>query len=830
VLVQNCDIDCNDDDFCLKAGRDWDGQRVNRPTEYVVIRKCIARKGGGLLTIGSETAGSIRHVLATDLTAKGTGNGFHIKSATTRGGTVEDIHIRNFTMDSVGNAILFTMNWNPAYSYSALPAGYNADSVPAHWKTLLHKVEPPEKGIPHFKDIYISGIKAINAKKAISAVGLDQSLITGVHIKDLTISAITAGEISYAKDWDFSGAGITARDNTKVQIQHSENVAAPGASAQRQMEWLGRGVVAIQENKNKVFISWRLLGNDPQDIAFNIYRKTGDKTVQLNKEPLTKGTNWVDETTTDQQANTYFVRSILHGKEGEMSRSFTLPPNSPPYLSIPLQTPPGYTPNDVSVGDLDGDGEYEIILHQAGRGKDNSQGGYTDPPIIQAYKMDGTLLWQINLGKNIREGAHYTQFMVYDLDGDGKAEVAMKTADGAIDGKGKVIGDSSKDYRNKDGRILDGPEYFTIFDGLTGAALATTPYIPARGDVSAWGGKGGNGHNDSYGNRVDRFLACIAYLDGVHPSVVMCRGYYGRTVLAAWDWRGGKLTSRWVFDTQNGDNPFSGMGNHNLCVADVDGDGKDEIIYGSMCVDDNGKGLYTTGLRHGDAVHVSVLDPSLPGQQVWGIHEIEDETKGPGTAFFDAATGKILWTGDMDKDVGRGLAADIDPRYPGCECWGGSEGLKTCKGERIGNSPRSVNFRIWWDGDLLAELLDGTHIDKWDYNGGKLDRIFDAAPYNCASNNGTKATPALAADLFGDWREEVIFRTLDAKELRIFSTTIPTDHRIYTLMHDPQYRLGIAWQNVAYNQPAYTSFFLGDGMKDPPRPNITVIHSQNQTK
>ncbi|HMH21882.1 MAG TPA: glycosyl hydrolase family 28 protein [Puia sp.] len=224
VLVQHCDIDCNDDDFCLKAGRDWDGQRVDRPTEYVVIRNCIARKGGGLLTIGSETAGSIRHVLATDLTAKGTGNGFHIKSATTRGGTVEDIHIRNFSMDSVGNAILFTMNWNPAYSYSSLPAGYNADSVPEHWKTLLHKVEPPEKGTPHFKDIYITGIKAVNAKKAISATGLDRSLITGVHIKNITISATTAGEISYAKDWDFSGLRVTTKDNTRLQVKNSENV------------------------------------------------------------------------------------------------------------------------------------------------------------------------------------------------------------------------------------------------------------------------------------------------------------------------------------------------------------------------------------------------------------------------------------------------------------------------------------------------------------------------------------------------------------------------------------------------------------------------------
>jgi rhamnogalacturonan endolyase len=600
-------------------------------------------------------------------------------------------------------------------------------------------------------------------------------------------------------------------------------LAGVAGRAQRQMESLGRGIVAIHEGGKKIFVSWRLLATDPIDIAFNCYRVSGGAAVRLNKEPLVKGTNLMDEEADSTRSNSYYVTTISKGRESAPSPRFAVAAGAPPYLSIPLQTPAGYTPNDASVGDLDGDGEYEIILHQAGRGKDNSQAGITDPPIIQAYKLDGTLLWQINLGKNIREGAHYTQFMVYDLDGDGRAEIAMKTADGTIDGKGKVIGDSSKDYRNKDGRILDGPEFFTIFDGRTGAALATTDYIPARGNIGAWGGRGGNGHNDNYGNRVDRFLACIAYLDGVHPSVVMCRGYYGRTVLSAWDWRNGHLSSRWVFDTHDGNDPYSGMGNHNLSVADVDGDGKDEIIYGSMCVDDNGKGLYTTGLRHGDAVHVSVLDPSLPGQQVFGIHEIEDETKGPGSAFFDAATGKILWTGDQDKDVGRGMAADIDPRYPGYECWGGSEGLKTCKGVPIGVSPRSVNFRIWWDGDYLSELLDGTHIDKWDYTNSKLDRIFDAKEYNCLSNNGTKATPALAADILGDWREEVIFRTADSKELRIFSTTIPTEHRLYTLMQDPQYRLGIAWQNVGYNQPAYTGFYLGDGMKTPPPPAIVLV-------
>ena len=224
VLVQHCDIDCNDDDFCLKAGRDWDGLRVNRPTEYVVIRNCMARKGGGLLTLGSETSGGIRHVLATDLTAKGTGNGFHIKSAITRGGTVEDIHIRNITMDSVGNAILFTMNWNPSYSYSKLPAGYNPDSIPAHWKTMLHKVEPAEKGIPHFRDIYISNVQVASAKKAISANGLDGSLITGLHMDHSSIHAATAGVIEYAKDWQLKDVTITAKDGSKVEMKNIDNV------------------------------------------------------------------------------------------------------------------------------------------------------------------------------------------------------------------------------------------------------------------------------------------------------------------------------------------------------------------------------------------------------------------------------------------------------------------------------------------------------------------------------------------------------------------------------------------------------------------------------
>jgi rhamnogalacturonan endolyase len=649
-------------------------------------------------------------------------------------------------------------------------------------------------------------------------------------------------------------------------------------AAQRQMEHLGRGLVAMRTADDDVFVQWRLLGTDPTDIAFNLYRVTnGAEPVRVNEEPIAGPTHFVDRHADASQQNAWFVRPIMEGREQTASARYTVAPGRTalPYLSIPVSTPDGYHPNDASVGDLDGDGEYEIVVHMVGRGRDNSQDGFTTEPIFDAYRLDGTRLWRINLGKNIREGAHYTQFMVYDLDSDGRAEFACKTADGTVDGRGKAIGDASRDYRNDQGRILDGPEFLTVFDGQTGAALATARYIAPRGDVSAWG--------DNRGNRSDRFLACIAYLDGRRPSLVMCRGYYTRCVLAAWNWRDGKLSHQWTFDSDDGtpgNEAYRGQGNHGISVGDVDADGRDEIIYGSCVIDDDGSGLYSTGLGHGDAMHFTDIDPERPGLEVFKANG--DGRSPAGIQLRDARTGEQIFgiPSTRSGGVGRALALDIDPRHPGLEMWGFEQdgrrrrarfsgrggrggrrqiedqrsnepletdqpaqsrgpqepnppqirGIFNVRGERISEAmPRTCNMGIWWDGDVLREFLDGVRVTKWDYENARQIDVLDGADFDCAANNGSKSNPCLCADILGDWREEIVARTRDNKEFRIFVTTIPTDRRMVTLMHDPNYRLAVAWQNVSYNQPAHPGFYLGHDMSEPLRPNIVLKKPANRT-
>jgi rhamnogalacturonan endolyase len=601
-------------------------------------------------------------------------------------------------------------------------------------------------------------------------------------------------------------------------------------SAQRQMEYLKRGIVAIP-SESGVFVSWRLLGTEPQNIQFDIYRIENNKSKKLNEKPLLNETSFLDKTADKTKDYTYFVKSNTKNQEIDQD-SAKYVANQKPYFSIPLKTPVGYTPNDASVADLDGDGEYEIILHQTGQSKDNSQKGFTDEPIIQAYKLNGKFLWEINLGRNIREGAHYTQFLVYDLDQDGKAEVVMKTADGSKDSKGKFIGDSTKDYRNENGFILSGPEYLTVFNGETGEEINTVNYIVPRFQgslnptpeqlIETWG--------DAKGNRLDRFLGAVAYLDGKTPSVIMSRGYYTRTAIAAWDYKDKKLSLRWLFDTESSEEnkKYRGQGNHNLSIADVDNDGKDEIVFGAMTVDDNGKVLNSTGFGHGDALHVGDLDPSNPGLEIFDIQERFDDA---GAHFRDGKTGKVLWKlpslvyskQGKFQGPGRGLSLNIDPRYQGSESWAAGAGLKgvyDIKGRRISDKNPAANMGIYWDGDFLSEILDGTSVSKWDWKNEKSNLIFDAKSFQCESNNGTKKNPSLVADLFGDWREELICRTSDNQELRIFSSTIPTKHRLYTLMHNSQYRLSIVWQNVGYNQPPHTDYYLDESVSKVPAPNI----------
>lgn len=607
-------------------------------------------------------------------------------------------------------------------------------------------------------------------------------------------------------------------------------------------ERLGRGLVCLREGDWNI-LSWRLLKGEEGNVSFNVYQN--DKL--LTKKPLTDVTFF--RTKSLKKDVVYEVRKLVNGVEtGDKDIAYyNLPSNERrSYVSIPLNVPQGgitpdgrsysYTANDASVGDVDGDGEYEIILKwEPTNAHDNSHDGYTGNVLIDCYKIPSsfdksanTLLWRIDLGRNIRAGAHYTQFLVYDFDSDGKAEIIMKTADGTIDGKGSVIGDSTANhvmngYINKSisgkqtplrakvvGRILSGPEYLTVFNGRTGAAMKTVDYLPGRGIVADWG--------DSYGNRSERYLACVAYLDGVHPSAVMCRGYYTQSYLAAWDWDGKDLKLRWMFDSDaadreqnsiNGFTPkrYSGQGNHNLRVADVDGDGCDEITYGSMAVDNDGTGLYTTGMGHGDAIHQFAFIPNSKELQIWDVHE----NKRDGSDFRDAKTGKVLFQIPSGEDVGRGMAADIDPTNYGLEMWSASQpGYFDIKGVHH-NAGKWIpqNSAVWWDGDKLRELLDKESIFKYDWTTGESKKIFDFKGEGCSFNNGTKQNPCLSADIFGDWREEVIVRTRDNKELRIYTTTIPTTHRYPTFMEDIPYRLSVATENISYNQPPEPGIYFG---------------------
>lgn len=580
------------------------------------------------------------------------------------------------------------------------------------------------------------------------------------------------------------------------------------------LEYLDRGISAINTGSG-MLVSWRFLANDDDNAVFKLYRdgeliytsENGKSTCYLDKNG--KGTS------------SYRVDTLAGGKVVQSDNCRLISNNS--YFDIPLQPPTAsgctYSPNDMSVGDIDGDGQYELFLKwDPDNSKDNSQSGVTGNVFIDCIRLDGTRVWRIDLGKNIRAGAHYTQFYVADFDLDGIAEMTCKTADGTVDGTGKVIGDASKDYRNANGYILSGPEYYTLFDGATGAALDTVNYEPARGEVSkkTWG--------DDYGNRVDRYWGSVMYADGVHPCVVTGRGYYTRLSAVCYGVENKKLVKKWMYDTgHNSSATGYGDGNHNSMPADVDGDGRQEIVNGATCIDDNGKILWCTNQGHGDAMHLGDLEPSRPGLELWVCHE--EKNSGFGVTLSDAKTGQTIFHQDASRDTGRCGAANILASNPGSEYWGPyTNGTLNAKGETITTSKGAQNFFSYWDGDLEREFLDGgdnkpATISKMgeDY---KISTLLTTD--GCVTNNSTKANPCLSADIFGDWREELIVRKSTNDGVRIYCTPYDTDYRITTLMHDAQYRMQVSSQNTAYNQPPHPSFFLGTGYDLPARPEGVV--------
>ncbi|MBQ3753185.1 MAG: rhamnogalacturonan lyase [Prevotella sp.] len=636
-----------------------------------------------------------------------------------------------------------------------------------------------------------------------------------------------------------------------------------------QMEQLSRGVVAIKNGSN-TFVSWRLLATDAEGTTFDVLR---DGSVLSNGKDLTVTNLSVSGGSDDSQ---YQVRTKVNGQIVKTSEGVSRWADI--CMSLTLDRPASqagyhYFPNDCSVADLDGDGEYELIVKwDPSNCQDNSVSGKTGNVYLSAYKMDGTKLWTIDLGPNIRAGAHYTQFLVYDFNGDGRAELICKTAQGSVDGQGgyvnKVADDTkissasnSLKYANSSGRILSGSEYLTVFEGTTGRALHTVWYNPNRGCTtgeakaptgsdlnSLWG--------DDYGNRCDRFLACVAHLDGAdrNASAVMCRGYYTRAYLWAVDFDGQKLSTKWlhasvsptVVEVTDGagqkisktyltntsgissgttDKQFYctayGQGCHSVAVGDVDGDGCDEIIYGSAAIDNNGQLLHTTGLGHGDALHLSDLMPDHPGLEVMMVHE-----EAPfGWSVRDANTGELLIHHTGREDTGRGIGADILADHRGFEYWHSDDNdYKNASGSTVKgnyniygsddavvshytNNYPFYNFRIYWDGDAQDELFD-----KGALNDGNLStRLLTCGDYGNSVTYGSKANPLLIADILGDWREEIVmFDHTDSCTINIFSTTKATKMAVPTLMHDHIYRMSVAWQNVGYNQPPHLGFYLPD--------------------
>lgn len=619
---------------------------------------------------------------------------------------------------------------------------------------------------------------------------------------------------------------------TCVMIPALEAVPNPP----RVMEWLDRGLVALEIDKG-VFLSWRVLGSDDEKVGFDLYRNG----TKITSQPITSSSNYVDN---EGSVNDRYSVQMLSGSGATMDRSREVEvwarkettradlagKNLPPlaYKEIPLDPPDSegmsgdasneggsdeeeseggdepaaskYTPGDMSVGDLDGDGQYELVFEWEGV-----------PNYLEAITLDGKRLWRISGGPNVDR--QKLAFMVYDLDGDGKAEVVCKTGPGTKDGTGRYLhlGPAATDddeavLERKSGRLVEDPSYITVFNGETGAEMATALYWPQIGPrknmEKTWG--------DNYGHRSASIKAAVLGQKGDLPLVVFARGIYSRIAMGAYRWDGRTFGQVWTFDTEDRQyRDYEGQGNHSLAVGDVDGDGSDELMYGACAIDHNGRGLYTTGRGHGDSHALGDLMPDHPGLEFFQGHENSTY----GVSMRDAATGEILWEILSKADVGRAWAADVNAQIRGAECASSATPNLDCNGNELKTKYSAYNYPIYFDGDVERELRNRTVIEN-----GPNGRILEAWHYRAANIHSSKRDANLVADILGDWREEIIFRRNDNRALLLFTTWLPTERKNYTLMHDPLYRMNIVVQGIGYNQVANVGYYFPDGA---PRANIT---------
>ncbi len=579
----------------------------------------------------------------------------------------------------------------------------------------------------------------------------------------------------------FSGCMVSRESAEQSSPKVRPKVA--GWASQRVWEQIGRGLVALPADDG-VYVGWRLLKTDRKDIAFNVYRAAGsDQPVKLTPQPVTKTTDFVDSSPPRGSALTYVVRPIVYGREGEPSSPGTVWPDAKPTGDVAIKLKGNYTFQKAGIADLNGDGVYDFVIKQPNVNIDPGVGEWTrgkDTYKIEAYLSDGTFLWRNDLGWSIECGIWYSPYLVWDFDGDGKAEVAVKTGEG--------------DPRDSDGRVTSGPEFLSIWDGMTGKEITRVPW-PSR---EGFGGNNPRGYDLCNRNQLG-----VAYLDGKTPYLIVERGTYGTIKVVAFQYHGGRLTEVWRWDNREEAPKFRDQGAHFMHCADIDADGRDEVLLGSIVLDDNGSSLWATGLGHPDYFYVGDIDPSRPGLEIY--YGIERRNPRNGMCLVDARTGKILWgLGELTFHIhSSGMCADIDPSNPGMECYGGEaekvpEGrnrrwLFSAQGRLLTREKtfdHGCSIRtVYWDADPYRELLLGGKIQKY---GGKI------------LTDSIRGSEVAWADVLGDWREEIIASV--PGELRIYTTTIPATDRRVCLMQDPIHRIDVAHLAMGYPQPPMTTF------------------------